>query len=346
MEMYNSTPVSGPSDDDGGCDSPPALERTGTLDMNKCRMMADTYTRAELLGALRVQTEKHITTQSQVTTPSSSGSKASKASETKFPTSQDAAEPLALEGVGAFTQQTTQDSLDSDAPIGKKPAAPAPEEATYEFPMTPADDDDEAEAPAADDADAARGDDDTVAEEEAGLDAYGIDALRSNLERDDEPATKALEHDASDAYDLDAADAPAEAPAEAPAPAPPSDEKPKKKKVEKKVKTKVGKPKAKRGRPKKDAAPSSPTAPDADDEPEDLPPAKKAKFTPAVGMKVHAMWGDDDQVYYPAVIAKVNRDATVNLDYEDGAFWDHAPAKVLREITWSSAKKQKKAAKK
>ena len=146
MEMYNSTPVSGPSDDDGGCDSPPALERTGTLDMNKCRMMADTYTRAELLGALRVQTEKHITTQSQVTTPSSSGSKASKASETKFPTSQDAAEPLALEGVGAFTQQTTQDSLDSDAPIGKKPAAPAPEEATYEFPMTPADDDDEAEA--------------------------------------------------------------------------------------------------------------------------------------------------------------------------------------------------------
>ena len=62
--------------------------------------------------------------------------------------------------------------------------------------MTPADDDEEAEAPAADDADAARGDDDTVAEEEAGLDAYGIDALRSNLERDDEPATKALEHDA------------------------------------------------------------------------------------------------------------------------------------------------------
>jgi len=33
--------------------------------------------------------------------------------------------------------------------------------------------------------------------------------------------------------------------------------------------------------------------------------------------------------YYPATIVAVNGDGTLNLEYDDGAFWDNAPVTVL-----------------
>ena len=33
--------------------------------------------------------------------------------------------------------------------------------------------------------------------------------------------------------------------------------------------------------------------------------------------------------YYNATVSALNRDGTINLEYDDGAFWDHAPVSVL-----------------
>ena len=34
--------------------------------------------------------------------------------------------------------------------------------------------------------------------------------------------------------------------------------------------------------------------------------------------------------YYPATIVSVNKIGTVNLEYDDGAYWDDAPASVFK----------------
>ena len=305
-KYMNHLPISG-SDDDSG-------KIPAALDESRVKMLATEFSRAELLAALRLQTETYNSTQSQVTTPS--GSEASKG-EGRLMTSQDAASPLALEKVGAFTQGTTQDS---EEPLAARKEALVkrflPEEATYEFPMTPADDEgaeddddddaaaarptaaaaDEAAPPAPEEDPAAREDDDTVAEP----------SPEEQFVAEDEAAAAEEDEEA------------------------PAAEKKQKKKggpVKKKVKAKAGK------KPKAKAAKKRP----APEEDEAEPATKKLKIVS--GMKVHALY-DDDKVYYPAKISKVNADGTVNIDYDDNSFWDNAPLKVIREVTLN--KKPKK----
>ena len=300
-KYMNHLPISG-SDDDSG--------KIPDLDESRVKMLATEFSRAELLAALRLQTETYNSTQSQVTTPS--GSEASKG-EVRLTTSQDAASPLALENVGAFTQGTTQDS---EEPLAARKEALVkrflPEEATYEFPMTPADDEgadddddddaarptaaaaDEAAPPAPEEEPAVREDDDTVAEPSPEEQFVAEDEAAAAAEEDEAPA---------------------------------AEKKKKKGPVTKKVKTKAGK------KPKAKAAKKRP----APEEEKADPATKKLKIVS--GMKVHALY-DDDKVYYPAKISKVNADGTVNIDYDDNSFWDNAPLKVIREVTLN--KKPKK----
>jgi hypothetical protein len=98
---------------------------------------------------------------------------------------------------------------------------------------------------------------------------------------------------------------------------------------------------AKRVRPTTGAAPSIPAAPDSDDEPEKPPPAKKAKFAPAMDAKIDALWCAKNPTYYPAVIAMVHENGAVDLEYDNRSYWDGAPADVIRESTRNGAKKQK-----
>ena len=48
--------------------------------------------------------------------------------------------------------------------------------------------------------------------------------------------------------------------------------------------------------------------------------------------RVEARWDEDDAEYFPATIVREHANGEVDLEYDDGAFWRHAPARVIRLI--------------
>lgn len=48
-----------------------------------------------------------------------------------------------------------------------------------------------------------------------------------------------------------------------------------------------------------------------------------------VGKKVKAKWNENEPHYYDTTISELHGNGSLNLDFDDGSYWDRAPRRVL-----------------